>query len=152
MIDVAALNVIRRYPLRDQLSIREIARLTGPARNTVKKSVRSDHTELQYAKRASLSRRAPYAEKPTQLLEPEVTRSRKWWRTLRQIRTDVSEEPAPSSRLYGCAYLAILMMSARRLCVCMTRCIYHAHTAIYAPRSTSSATSSGAWDSGPIAR
>ena len=36
MIDVATLSVIRRWALREQMSIREISRRTGLARNTVK--------------------------------------------------------------------------------------------------------------------
>ena len=50
---MAALNVIRRWALRDQLSIREIAGRTGLARNTVKKYLRSDQAAPKYAKRAS---------------------------------------------------------------------------------------------------
>jgi hypothetical protein len=48
VIDMTALNVIRRWALRDQLSIREISRHTGLARNTVKKYRRSDETEPSY--------------------------------------------------------------------------------------------------------
>ena len=36
MINVAILSVIRRWHLRDQMPIREIARRTGLSRNTVK--------------------------------------------------------------------------------------------------------------------
>ena len=63
VIDVATLNVIRRWALREQLSIREISRRTGLARNTVKKYLRSDQLEPQYAKRVSSSKLDPYAEK-----------------------------------------------------------------------------------------
>lgn len=35
MIDVAILSVIRRWALREQLSIREISRRTGLSRNTI---------------------------------------------------------------------------------------------------------------------
>ena len=84
---MATLNVIRRWALRDQLSIREIARRTGLARNTVKKYLRSDQTEPQCAKRVSSSKLDPYADKLTQWLEAEVTRSRKQRRALRQIHT-----------------------------------------------------------------
>ncbi len=37
MIDMAILGVIRRWALRENMSIREIARRTGLASNTVKK-------------------------------------------------------------------------------------------------------------------
>ncbi len=86
-VDVATLNVIRRWALRDQLSIREIARRTGLARNTVKKYLRSDQTEPQYAKWVSSSKLDPYSEKLATWLDTEVTRTRKQRRTLRQIHT-----------------------------------------------------------------
>ncbi|PQA80221.1 hypothetical protein C5F52_26830, partial [Limnohabitans sp. TS-CS-82] len=37
MINVALLSVIRRWHLRDGMSIREISRRTGLSRNTVRK-------------------------------------------------------------------------------------------------------------------
>lgn len=40
MNDVATLSVIRRWALREQLSIREIARRTGLSRNTIRKYLR----------------------------------------------------------------------------------------------------------------
>ena len=84
---MATLNVIRRWALRDQMSIREIARRTGLARNTVKKYLRSDATEPQYARRVSSSKLDPYAEKLAIWLGIEATKSRKQRRTLRQIHT-----------------------------------------------------------------
>ena len=84
---MATLNVIRRWALREQLSMREIARRTGRARNTVKKYLRSDLTEPQYPKRISSRKLDPYAEKLTTWLQTEVTHSRKQRRTLRQIHT-----------------------------------------------------------------
>ena len=60
---MATLNVIRRWALREQMSIREISRRTGLARNTVKKYLRSDETAPTYAKRISPSKLDPYAEK-----------------------------------------------------------------------------------------
>ncbi|PLC07697.1 IS21 family transposase, partial [Variovorax sp. RO1] len=55
MIDVATLSVIRRWALREQMSIREIARRTGLSRNTVKKYLRAGDEEPRYAKRTSSS-------------------------------------------------------------------------------------------------
>ena len=49
MIDVATLSVIRRWALREQLSIREISRRTGLARNTVKKYLQSGDEQPSYA-------------------------------------------------------------------------------------------------------
>ena len=84
---MATLNVIRRWALREQMSIREISKRTGLARNTVKKYLPSDEVEPSYAKRASSSKLDPYAEKLTTWLGVEVTKSRKQRRNLRQIYT-----------------------------------------------------------------
>ena len=84
---MATLNVIRRWALREKLSIREISRRTGLARNTVKKYLRSGVSEPRYAKRTGPSKLDPYAEKLTGWLEAEVNKSRKQRRTLRQIHT-----------------------------------------------------------------
>jgi transcriptional regulator with XRE-family HTH domain len=62
---VATLSVIRRWALREQMSIREIARCTGLSRNTVKKYLRGGDEEPRYAKRTSSSKLDPYAEMPT---------------------------------------------------------------------------------------
>jgi len=47
---VATLNVIRRWALRDQMSIREISRRPGLARNTVKKHLRCGRERAQLPK------------------------------------------------------------------------------------------------------
>jgi len=87
VIDVATLSVIRRWALREQLSIREISRRTGLARNTVKKYLRSGDEQPSYAKRASSSKLDPFAEKLSTWLALEATKSRKQRRTLRQLHT-----------------------------------------------------------------
>ncbi len=51
---MATLSVIRRWALREQMSIREISRRTGLARNTVKKYLRAGDEEPRYAKRGAL--------------------------------------------------------------------------------------------------
>lgn len=71
MIDVATLSVIRRWALREQMSIREIA----------------GDEEPRYAKRANSSKLAPYAEKLSIWLAIEATKTRKQRRNLRQIHT-----------------------------------------------------------------
>ena len=48
MIDLALLSVIRRWHLRDEVSIREIARRTGLSRNTIRKYLRSDEVEPRF--------------------------------------------------------------------------------------------------------
>gem|GEM_PF-3315912 len=45
------------------MSIREIARRTGLARNTVKKHLRSEESEPKYPRRVGSSKLDPYAEK-----------------------------------------------------------------------------------------
>ena len=84
---MATLNVIRRWALRDQMSIREISRRTGLARNTIKKHLRSGESEPKYPQRVSSSKLDPYAEKLATWLVIEATKSRKQRRTLRQIHT-----------------------------------------------------------------
>ena len=63
MIDVATLSVIRRWALREQLSIREISRRTGLSRNTIRKYLRAGAAEPQYPKRSSPSKLDPFKEK-----------------------------------------------------------------------------------------
>ena len=85
---MATLSVVRRWALREQMSIREIARRTGLSRNTVKKYLRAGEEMPRYAKRASSSKLDPYADKPATWLAIEATKSRKQRRNLRQIHTD----------------------------------------------------------------
>ncbi|KJA08767.1 hypothetical protein RP29_20215, partial [Acidovorax temperans] len=77
MIDVATLSVIRRWALREQLSIREIARRTGLSRNTIRKYLRAGEAEPHYAKRVSPSKLDPFALKLSGWLKTEAGRSRK---------------------------------------------------------------------------
>jgi transcriptional regulator with XRE-family HTH domain len=96
---VATLNVIKRWALRNQTSIREISRRTGLARNTVKKYLRSDETEPSYERRVSSSKLDPYAEKLATWLVTEATKSRKQRHTLRQIH--ITSEQIPNFLRYG---------------------------------------------------
>ncbi len=105
---MATLNVIRRWALRDQMSIREIARRTGLARNTVKKYLRSDDPEPRYARRVSSSKLDPYAEKLATWLGIEATKSRKQRRTLRQIHT-LGRFPFAKTRVARSAYLRLMV-------------------------------------------
>lgn len=72
MIDVATLSVIRRWALREQLSIREIARRTGLSRNTIRKYLRAGEAEPHYAKRVSPSKLDPFALKLAGWLKTEA--------------------------------------------------------------------------------
>ena len=89
MIDVATLSVIRRWALREQLSLREIARRTGLSRNTIKKYLRAGTVEPRYAKRVSPSKLDPFAEKLSGWLKSEAGKSRKQRRTLKQMHADL---------------------------------------------------------------
>ncbi|HEY1089896.1 MAG TPA: IS21 family transposase, partial [Burkholderiaceae bacterium] len=91
MIDVATLSVIRRWALREQLSIREIAKRTGLSRNTIRKYLRSDDKEPSYAKRESVSRLDPFADKLAQWLKTEAGKNRKQRRTLKQMHAELME-------------------------------------------------------------
>jgi transposase len=90
VIDVATLSVIRRWALREQLSIREIARRTGLSRNTIRKYLREGEAAPSYAKRVSPSKLDAYAEKLGAWLKSEASRSRKQRRTLKQMHADLA--------------------------------------------------------------
>ena len=89
MIDVAILSVIRRWHLRDQMPIREIARRTGLSRNTVKKYLAGHIVEPHYPKRRSPSKLDAFALKLTHWLKIEAGRSRKQRRSLKQLYADL---------------------------------------------------------------
>ncbi|MDH3467710.1 MAG: IS21 family transposase [Gammaproteobacteria bacterium] len=89
MIDVALLSVIRRWHLREGLSIREIARRTKLSRNTIRKYLANGQLEPVYPKRKSPSKLDPYAEILASWLERESTRGRKQRRNLRQLYGDL---------------------------------------------------------------
>ncbi len=58
---MALLRVIRRGHLRDQISIREIARRTQLSRNTITKYLASGEVSPRYPMRKSPSQLDPYA-------------------------------------------------------------------------------------------
>jgi transposase len=78
VIDVATLSVIRRWALREQLSIREIARRTGLSRNTIRKYLRAGEAEPHYAKRVSP---ATSCSRPSSAIRRRAGRRAKWRRT-----------------------------------------------------------------------
>ena len=91
MIDVALLGIIRRWHLRDQVPLREIAKRLGISRNTVRRYLRSEMTEPAYAERQSASAIDPYAFQLSGWLKTEAAKSRKQRRTLKQLHEDLSE-------------------------------------------------------------
>lgn len=86
---MALLSVIRRWHLRDGLSIRELTRRTGLSRNTVRKYLNSGVVEPKYPARSSPSKLDPYATKLAVWLKAESKKHRKQRRTLRQIYRDL---------------------------------------------------------------
>ncbi len=89
MIDVALLGIIRRWHLRDQISLREIAKRLGISRNTVRRYLRSETVEPAYADRRSASALDAYAFKLSTWLKTESTKSRKQKRSLKQMHADL---------------------------------------------------------------
>ena len=89
MIDVALLGIIRRWHLRDQVSLREIARRLGISRNTVRRYLRSEIIEPAYRDRRTPSALDQYAFKLSSWLKTEATKSRKQRRSLKQIHADL---------------------------------------------------------------
>ena len=89
MIDVAILSVIRRWHLREGLSIREIARRTKLSRNTIRKYLRDGTAEPKYPKRSGASKLDTYAAKLAGWLKTEAGRGRKHRRNIKQLHADL---------------------------------------------------------------
>eukprot|EP01036_Dinobryon_divergens_P011723 gene11723-15778_t len=77
VIHMGLLNIIRRMHLRQKLSIREIARLTGVSRNTVTKHLAANTIEPKFATPERQSKIAPFADKLAGWLKTEAGKSRK---------------------------------------------------------------------------
>ena len=72
MIHMGPLNIIRRMHLRQKLSIREIARLTGVLRNTVTKHLAADSMEPKFATPDRSSKLDPLTDKLSGWLKIEA--------------------------------------------------------------------------------
>ena len=83
------LSMIRRWALRDQLSIREIARRTGLSWNTVRKYLRGDVVEPVFKLPERPSKLDAFAEKLSAWLKVESAKSRKQRRTVKQLHADL---------------------------------------------------------------
>ena len=90
MINVAILSVIRRWHLRDGVSIREIARRSKLSRNTIRKYLASAVVEPQYPRRKSPSKLDGFAAKLTTWLLAEARKGRKQRRNLRRLYADLA--------------------------------------------------------------
>lgn len=91
MIDVALLGIIRRWHIRDQIPLREIARRLGISRNTVRRYLRSEMTEPSYAERRIASGLDKYSLQLSGWLKAEASKPRKQRRSLKQIHADLKE-------------------------------------------------------------
>ena len=89
MIDVALLGIIRRWHLRDQVPLREIARRLGISRNTVRRYIRAETIEPAYADRRPRSSLDKYTLKLSAWLKTEAGKSRKQRRTLKQLHLEL---------------------------------------------------------------
>ena len=89
MINVAILSSIRRWHLRDQVSIREIARRTGLSRITIKKYLFSGIVEPAYPERISPGKLDGYRELLANWLQVESRKSRKQKRSSKQLYQDL---------------------------------------------------------------
>ena len=91
MINVALLGIIRRWHIRDQIPLREIARRLGISRNTVRRYLRSETTEPTYAERRIASGLDKYSVQLSGWLKAETGKPRKQRRSLKQIHADLKE-------------------------------------------------------------
>ncbi|MHB8744883.1 MAG: IS21 family transposase [Sulfuricaulis sp.] len=91
MIDVALLSVIRRWYLREGMSIREISRRTGLSRNTIRKYLTSNVVEPKYPQRKSPSKLDAFEATLASWLARESVRGRKQRRNLKQLHSDLAE-------------------------------------------------------------
>ena len=91
MIDVALLGIIRRWHLRDQIPIREIARRLDISRNIVRHYLRSETTEPSYTERLSVSGLDKYSVQLSVWFRAETTKPRKQRRNLKHIHKDLKE-------------------------------------------------------------
>ena len=87
---MAILSVIRRWHLRDGVSIREIARRSKLSRNTIRKYLASAVVEPRYPRRKSPSKLDGFAAKLTAWLVAEARKGRKQRRNLRRLYADLA--------------------------------------------------------------
>ena len=83
------LSVIRRWALRDQLSIREIARRTGLSRNTIRRYLRGDVVEPAFKVPERPSKLDAFAEKLSAWLKLESGKPRKQRRRIKRLHADL---------------------------------------------------------------
>lgn len=82
---MAILSKIRRWYLRDKLSLREMARRTGFSHNTVRRYLRDEIGEPVYPKRQTRHKLDTFADKLAQWLSDAARISGKQRRLLKPI-------------------------------------------------------------------
>ncbi|UIN23970.1 winged helix-turn-helix transcriptional regulator [Herbaspirillum frisingense] len=88
---MALLGIIRRWYIRDHISILEIARRLDISRNTVRRYIRSDAIEPAYSARHSPSSLDEFAPRLSAWLSAESVKSRKQRRTLKPMFLELKE-------------------------------------------------------------
>ena len=83
------LSVIRRWALRDKMSIREISRRTGLSRNTVRKYLRDQTSEPQFSAPQRQTKLDAYADRLSSWLLARQRKPRKERRTIKQMHADL---------------------------------------------------------------
>jgi transposase len=86
---MALLCVIRRWHFREERSIRDISRVTGLSRNTVRKYLRLDGVEPKFKTPDRPSKLDPFADRLAAWLKTEANKPRKQKRTLKQLHADL---------------------------------------------------------------
>ena len=86
---MALLSVIRRWALREELSIREISRRTSLSRNTIRKYLRGGAVEPKFNVPVRPSKLDRFVDKLSHWLKVEAGRSRKQRRTVKQLHADL---------------------------------------------------------------
>ena len=83
------LSVIRRWALRDEMPIREIARRTGLSRNTIKKYLREGAVEPKFKTPPRASKLDPYADRLSAWLLAQTRKPRKERRSVKKMYEDL---------------------------------------------------------------
>ena len=113
---MAILSVIRRWHVREGVSIREISRRTKLLRNTIRKHLANGALEAVYPKRRSRSKVDGYAELLASWLKRESARGRKERRNLKQLHGELMklgytgsyDRVAAFARVWRRHYLSVL--------------------------------------------
>ena len=86
---MALLSVIRRWHLRDGVSIRGIARRSGLSRNTIRKYLAGDVVEPRYVRRRARSKLDAFTARLAEWLKTEAGKGRKQRRNVRRLHADL---------------------------------------------------------------